>query len=65
MAKDSKVPLFDVPDLSKLHEHGISIDAPTPTEIVMQDPWAPVGNGQAPDAPEPVNPAKPDSSGSD
>jgi hypothetical protein len=45
--RDTKLAL-DIPDLSKLEEHGVSIDAPTPTHFVMADPWAPGENGQAP-----------------
>jgi hypothetical protein len=63
--KEAKVTLVDVPDPSKLQEHGISIDAPTPTQFVMPDPWAPSGNGQAPAALEPTDRPKPGSSDSD
>ena len=35
----------DIPDLSKLEEHGATIDAPTPTQILMPDPWAQGANG--------------------
>jgi hypothetical protein len=41
---DGKTP--KIPDLAKLEEHGISIDAPTPAHFVMPDPWAPRPNGQ-------------------
>ena len=48
--KDSKLKLADVPDLSKLEEHGVSIGVPTPKDFVIANPWAPAGNG-APRAP--------------
>lgn len=46
--KKDKFTLVDVPDPGKIEEHGISIDAPTPTQIVMPDPWAPSDNRPAP-----------------
>lgn len=46
--KQPKITLIDVPDPAKIEEHGISIDAPTPTQFIMPDPWAPAGNGVAP-----------------
>jgi hypothetical protein len=48
--KNSKLKLADVPDLSKLEEHGVSIGVPTPKDFVIANPWAPAGNG-APRAP--------------
>lgn len=32
--------LRDVPDLARLEERGMSIDASTPTAFSMDDPWA-------------------------
>lgn len=43
--KESKLTLADIPDLSKLEEHGVSIGVPTPADFVIADPWAPAGNG--------------------
>jgi hypothetical protein len=32
---------IDVPDLAKIEEKGISINAPTPKQFVIVDPWKP------------------------
>jgi len=56
---DVKVAL-DIPDRSKIEEHGIAIDAPTPSQVVMADPWAPSGNGQLPAPQEPEGPGDPE-----
>jgi hypothetical protein len=58
---DVKIAL-DIPDRSKIEEHGIAIDAPTPSQVVMADPWAPAGNGRlpAPQEPEGAGEAEPD-----
>jgi hypothetical protein len=57
--KETKVTLVDVPDPGKLEEHGVSIDAPTPTQFVMPDPWAPSSNGPV-TQPRPATVPKPD-----
>jgi hypothetical protein len=59
--KRAKVEL-DIPDMSKLEEHGVLIDAPTPSQFVLADPWAPTSNGQPmnhepPAGPPPAEPA--------
>jgi hypothetical protein len=38
-----RIELLDVPDLSKLTRYGVTIDAPTPTQFTMTDPWRPPG----------------------
>jgi hypothetical protein len=60
--KEAKIVGVDIPDLAKLEEHGISIDAPTPTQFVMPDPWAPSDNGQGPIPGRPAEAPKPDPS---
>jgi hypothetical protein len=61
---DVKVAL-DIPDRSKIEEHGIAIDAPTPSQVVMADPWAPGGNGQLPPPQEPEGSDTPEPHGRD
>jgi hypothetical protein len=53
---DTREPWVDVPDPSKIEEKGISIDAPTPVQFVIPDPWQPQ-NGNSGDQP-PRNPAQ-------
>jgi hypothetical protein len=36
---------IEVPDLAKIEEKGISINAPTPKQFVIVDPWKPAGSG--------------------
>jgi len=50
---EKRVTLVDIPDPAKIEEHGISIDAPTPTQFVMDDPWVPSNNGSAPAGTQP------------
>ena len=35
-----KLTWSDVPDYAKLEEHGATIDAPTPMEFKIDDPWS-------------------------
>jgi hypothetical protein len=52
---EKKIALADIPDPGKIEEHGISIDAPTPTQFVMPDPWTPSNNGSpSPTAADPA-----------
>lgn len=43
--KHPKVHWEHVPDLAKIEEHGISINAATPKVLSIPNPWAPSGNG--------------------
>jgi hypothetical protein len=53
-------PLIDLPNPGKIEEHGVTIDAPTPTHAIA-DPWAPhSGNGSAPAPPQPAASASDD-----
>ncbi len=56
--QSSREPRVKLPDLSGVEEKGISIDAPTPTQFTIPDPWNPQsGNGGVP-APAPSDPGQ-------
>jgi hypothetical protein len=42
-----KATLADIPNLGKLEEKGISINAPTPTSFSVPDPWTPAAQSPA------------------
>lgn len=63
--REKKETLTDIPDPGKLQEHGISIDAPTPTQFVVPDPWAPSGGNPPSDKPQGSGPATPPSNSDD